>query len=90
MEYQEFECCVHQNNRACLNSDIYPCFNAQIQNLECEIEEKKKQMGVLEQRIVANGEASVANASYVEMQQVNQFIHSPMNYMLLFYEFVID
>ncbi|KAL2469337.1 Kinesin motor family protein [Forsythia ovata] len=41
----------------------------QIQNLEREIQEKKKQMGVLEQRIVENGEASVANASFVEMQQ---------------------
>ncbi|CAA2975310.1 kinesin KIN-7D, mitochondrial isoform X1 [Olea europaea subsp. europaea] len=41
----------------------------QIQNLEHEIQEKKKQMGVLEQRVVENGEASVANASFVEMQQ---------------------
>ncbi|XP_075476171.1 kinesin-like protein KIN-7D, mitochondrial [Primulina tabacum] len=42
---------------------------AQIQNLECEIQEKRKQMRVLEQRIVESGEASVANASMVEMQQ---------------------
>ncbi|KAH6804224.1 Kinesin motor family protein [Perilla frutescens var. frutescens] len=42
---------------------------AQIQNLECEIQEKRNQMRVLEQRIVKSGEASVANASMVEMQQ---------------------
>ncbi|KAH6789395.1 Kinesin motor family protein [Perilla frutescens var. frutescens] len=42
---------------------------AQIQNLECEIQEKRNQMRVLEQRIVESGEASVANASMVEMQQ---------------------
>ncbi|XP_011092838.1 kinesin-like protein KIN-7D, mitochondrial [Sesamum indicum] len=41
----------------------------QIENLEREINEKRKQMRVLEQRIVENGEASVANASMVEMQQ---------------------
>ncbi|XP_073139566.1 kinesin-like protein KIN-7D, mitochondrial isoform X2 [Henckelia pumila] len=41
----------------------------QIQNLEHEIQEKQKQMRVLEQRIVESGEASVANASMVEMQQ---------------------
>ncbi|KAI3446164.1 hypothetical protein Pfo_002829 [Paulownia fortunei] len=41
----------------------------QIQNLEREIHEKQKQMRVLEQRIVESGEASVANASVVEMQQ---------------------
>ncbi|KAL0412451.1 UNVERIFIED_CONTAM: Kinesin-like protein KIN-7D, mitochondrial [Sesamum radiatum] len=41
----------------------------QIENLEREIHEKRKQMRVLEQRIVENGEASVANASMVEMQQ---------------------
>ncbi|KAK6121486.1 hypothetical protein DH2020_044765 [Rehmannia glutinosa] len=41
----------------------------QIQNLEHEIHEKRKQMRVLEQRIVESGEASVANASMVEMQQ---------------------
>ncbi|KAG8368190.1 hypothetical protein BUALT_Bualt15G0019400 [Buddleja alternifolia] len=41
----------------------------QIQNLECEIQEKRKQMRVLEQRIVESGETSVANASMVEMQQ---------------------
>ncbi|XP_073041385.1 kinesin-like protein KIN-7D, mitochondrial isoform X2 [Primulina eburnea] len=41
----------------------------QIQNLEHEIQEKQKRMQVLEQRIVESGEASVANASMVEMQQ---------------------
>ena len=42
----------------------------QIQNLEHDILEKKKQMRILEQRIVESGEASIANASIVEMQQV--------------------
>ena len=32
--------------------------------------EKKRQMGVLEQRIIKSGEASIANASLVDMQQV--------------------
>ncbi|XP_051135073.1 kinesin-like protein KIN-7D, mitochondrial isoform X1 [Andrographis paniculata] len=41
----------------------------QIQNLELEIQEKRRQMRVLEHRIVEGGEASVANASMVEMQQ---------------------
>ncbi|KAL7002649.1 Kinesin-like protein KIN-7D, mitochondrial [Sarracenia purpurea var. burkii] len=41
----------------------------QIQNLEHEIQEKRRQMRVLEQRIVESGEASVANASLVDMQQ---------------------
>lgn len=41
----------------------------QIQNLEREIQEKRKQMRALEQRIVQSGEASVANASLVDMQQ---------------------
>lgn len=31
-------------------------------------------MGVLEQRIVESGEASVANATMVEMQQVQLFV----------------
>ncbi|XP_021286027.1 kinesin-like protein KIN-7D, mitochondrial isoform X2 [Herrania umbratica] len=43
--------------------------NIQIQNLEREIEEKKRQMRVLEQRITESGEASIANASFVDMQQ---------------------
>lgn len=42
---------------------------AQIQNLEREIQEKRRQMSVLEQRIIESGEASIANASFVEMQQ---------------------
>ncbi|PIN04884.1 Kinesin-like protein [Handroanthus impetiginosus] len=42
---------------------------SQIENLEREIQEKRKQMRVLEQRIVESGEASVANASMAEMQQ---------------------
>ncbi|KAK4491422.1 hypothetical protein RD792_002169 [Penstemon davidsonii] len=41
----------------------------QIQNLEHEIQEKREQMRMLEQHIVEHGEASVANASMVEMQQ---------------------
>ncbi|KAF9676069.1 hypothetical protein SADUNF_Sadunf09G0100100 [Salix dunnii] len=41
----------------------------QIQNLEREIMEKTRQMGVLEQRIIESGEASIANASVVDMQQ---------------------
>ncbi|GAB2225103.1 hypothetical protein Drorol1_Dr00005890 [Drosera rotundifolia] len=41
----------------------------QIQNLEREIQDKKRQKRVLEQRITHNGEASVANASLVDMQQ---------------------
>ncbi|KAJ4837396.1 Kinesin-like protein KIN-7D, mitochondrial [Turnera subulata] len=41
----------------------------QIQNLEREIQEKRRQMRVLEQRIIESGEASVANASLVDMQQ---------------------
>ncbi|XP_009784122.1 kinesin-like protein KIN-7D, mitochondrial isoform X1 [Nicotiana sylvestris] len=41
----------------------------QIENLEREIQEKRNQMRILEQRIVENGEASVSKASLVEMQQ---------------------
>ncbi|KAL5563100.1 hypothetical protein UlMin_032847 [Ulmus minor] len=41
----------------------------QIQNLEREIQEKRRQMRVLEQRIVESGETSMSNASMVEMQQ---------------------
>ncbi|KAL5855921.1 hypothetical protein ACOSQ4_005723 [Xanthoceras sorbifolium] len=41
----------------------------QIQNLEREIQEKRRQMRVLEQRIIESGEASMANASMVDMQQ---------------------
>jgi centromeric protein E len=42
----------------------------QIQNLEREIHEKQRQMRGLEQLIIESGEASIANASLVEMQQV--------------------
>ena len=42
----------------------------QILNLESDIQEKKKQMKVLEQRITESGEASIASTSLVEMQQV--------------------
>ncbi|KAJ1440955.1 P-loop containing nucleoside triphosphate hydrolase [Sesbania bispinosa] len=41
----------------------------QIENLEQEIQEKRKQMRVLEQRLLECGESSVANSSLVEMQQ---------------------
>ncbi|CAE6151286.1 unnamed protein product [Arabidopsis arenosa] len=41
----------------------------QIQNLEREIHEKQRQMRALEQLIIESGEASIANASLVEMQQ---------------------
>lgn len=41
----------------------------QIVNLERDIHEKRRQMRVLEQRINESGEASVSNASLVEMQQ---------------------
>ncbi|KAA8536054.1 hypothetical protein F0562_028532 [Nyssa sinensis] len=41
----------------------------QIQNLECEIQEKRRQMRVLEQRITKSGEATISNASLVDMQQ---------------------
>ncbi|MED6204316.1 Kinesin-like protein KIN-7D, mitochondrial, partial [Stylosanthes scabra] len=40
-----------------------------IDNLECDIQEKRKQMRALEQRITECGESSVANSSLVEMQQ---------------------
>ncbi|XP_059296882.1 kinesin-like protein KIN-7D, mitochondrial isoform X1 [Lycium ferocissimum] len=42
---------------------------SQIESLEREIQEKRNQMRILEQRIVENGEASVSKASLVEMQQ---------------------
>nr|POF06708.1 kinesin-like protein kin-7d, mitochondrial [Quercus suber] len=41
----------------------------QIQNLEHEIQEKRRQMRALEQRIIESGEASISNSSLVEMQQ---------------------
>ncbi|KAK4772152.1 hypothetical protein SAY86_013927 [Trapa natans] len=42
---------------------------SQIEKLESEIQEKRKQMQMLEQRIAEGGEASIANASLLEMQQ---------------------
>lgn len=42
----------------------------QIENLEREIQEKRRQMRVLEQHIIESGEASFANASLIDMQQV--------------------
>uniref|UniRef100_A0A1J3G4G2 Kinesin-related protein 11 n=2 Tax=Noccaea caerulescens TaxID=107243 RepID=A0A1J3G4G2_NOCCA len=42
---------------------------SQIQNLEREIQEKQRQMRAIEQLIIESGEASIANASLVEMQQ---------------------
>ncbi|XP_057520798.1 kinesin-like protein KIN-7D, mitochondrial [Amaranthus tricolor] len=44
-------------------------FQSQIHNLECEIQEKRKQMRLLEQRIIQCGEASVTSASLLDMQQ---------------------
>ncbi|KAF8406494.1 hypothetical protein HHK36_008583 [Tetracentron sinense] len=41
----------------------------QIQNLEYEIQEKRRQMRALEQRITECGEASIASVSLVDMQQ---------------------
>lgn len=41
----------------------------QIQNLELEIQEKRRQMRLLEQRILESGESSMANASLVDMHQ---------------------
>ncbi|KAJ6822581.1 kinesin-like protein KIN-7K, chloroplastic [Iris pallida] len=41
----------------------------QIQNLEREIQEKRRHMQVLEQRIMDSGDASMANTSLVDMQQ---------------------
>ncbi|OIT22692.1 PREDICTED: kinesin-like protein KIN-7D, mitochondrial isoform X1 [Nicotiana attenuata] len=40
-----------------------------IQSLECDIQEKREQIRILEQRIVEIGETSVTSASLVEMQQ---------------------
>ncbi|XP_058773503.1 two-component response regulator-like APRR7 [Vicia villosa] len=42
---------------------------AAIENLEREIQEKRKQMRLLEQRLTETGESSMANSSLVEMQQ---------------------
>lgn len=45
----------------------------QIHNLEREIQEKRRQMRALEQKITETGEASLASASMVDMQQVLLF-----------------
>ncbi|KAL2927250.1 Kinesin-like protein KIN-7D mitochondrial [Bienertia sinuspersici] len=42
---------------------------SQVHNLESEIQEKRKQMRLLEQRIIQSGEASVASASMLDLQQ---------------------
>ncbi|CAK8569290.1 unnamed protein product [Lathyrus sativus] len=42
---------------------------SQIENLEREIQEKRKQMRLLEQRLTETSESSMANSSLVEMQQ---------------------
>ncbi|KAK1402671.1 kinesin-like protein KIN-7D, mitochondrial [Heracleum sosnowskyi] len=51
----------------------------QIQNLECEIQEKTRQMRLLEQRITESGESSVANASLADMQQTVMRLMSQCN-----------
>ncbi|GAY52901.1 hypothetical protein CUMW_145470, partial [Citrus unshiu] len=52
---------------------------AGIQNLEREIQEKRRQMRILEQRIIENGEASMANASMVDKQQTVTRLMSQCN-----------
>ncbi|KAK9098642.1 hypothetical protein Syun_025687 [Stephania yunnanensis] len=52
---------------------------SQIQKLECEIQEKRRQMMVLEQRIVENGKASVANTSLVDMQKTIMRLEAQCN-----------
>ncbi|GAU22078.1 hypothetical protein TSUD_309820 [Trifolium subterraneum] len=42
---------------------------SQIENLEREIQDKRKQMRLLEQRLTETGESSLANSSLIEMQQ---------------------
>ncbi|KAL8156351.1 kinesin-like protein KIN-7D, mitochondrial isoform X2 [Apium graveolens] len=51
----------------------------QIQNLECEIHEKTRQMRLLEQRITDNSGSSVANASVADMQQTVMRLMSQCN-----------
>jgi hypothetical protein len=41
-----------------------------MENLEHEIHQKRRHLRALEQKIMESGEASVANASMVDMQQV--------------------
>jgi hypothetical protein len=42
----------------------------QIETLEREIQDKRKQMRLLEQRLTETSESSMANSSIIEMQQV--------------------
>ncbi|CAL0329260.1 unnamed protein product [Lupinus luteus] len=51
----------------------------QIENLEQDIQEKRKQMIVLEQRISECGESSIANSSLVEMHQTVERLMSQCN-----------
>ncbi|CAN8276607.1 unnamed protein product [Cochlearia groenlandica] len=51
----------------------------QIQNLERDIQEKQRQIRGLEQLIIESGEASIANASLVEMQQKVMSLMSQCN-----------
>ncbi|GAB4830892.1 hypothetical protein Ancab_004918 [Ancistrocladus abbreviatus] len=46
----------------------------QIQNLEREIQEKRRQMRILEQRIIRSGEASLSNASLVDMHPLKPLL----------------
>jgi hypothetical protein len=55
-------------------------FLLQIEKLEQEIQEKRKQMRGIEQRIIESGETSVANPSLVEIQQVAIFILSSFKF----------
>ena len=51
--------------------------------------EKKRQMGVLEQRIIESGEASIANASVVDMQQVVSLSSAfPFVFLVFFHLFI--
>ena len=65
---------------------VVRAFSLQIQNLESEIQEKRRQMRVLEQRITESGEASVASASLVDMQQVIILYH----HFIIVFIFLID
>ncbi|XWS40087.1 hypothetical protein CRYUN_Cryun18bG0110200 [Craigia yunnanensis] len=51
----------------------------QIQNLERGIQEKRRQMRVLEKHIIESGEASIANASFVDMQQTVKTLMTQCN-----------
>ena len=60
------------------NNPVDIRIQAQIQKLEDEIEEKKRQMRVLEQRITGTGETTSNNASPAEMQQANCEVNEPV------------